>query len=53
MNKEKDKSEKFSYSRLEKYENCPFAYKITDIGKHYVNASSLALSKLEPKCKIS
>ena len=44
MNKEKDKSEKFSYSRLEKYENCPFAYKLTYIDKHYVNASSLALS---------
>lgn len=37
-------SEKFSYSRVEKYENCPYAYKLNYVDKNYVSANSLALS---------
>ena len=34
----------FSYSRLEKYVNCPYAYKLSYVDGNYVSANSLALS---------
>lgn len=34
---------KYSYSRLEKYINCPYAYKLAYVDGKYVSANSLAL----------
>ena len=35
-------SEKFSYSRIDTYSQCPFRYKLRYVDKHYVNTDSLA-----------
>lgn len=34
--------EKFSYSKLETYESCPFRYKLTYVDKHYIFDANIA-----------
>ena len=36
------KTEKFSYSKLSVYEQCPFKYKLTYVENHYINQPSIA-----------
>ena len=37
-----DKKQKFSYSKLNTYENCPWRYKLTYVDQHFIQDASLA-----------
>ena len=42
MEKLEQKTEKFSYSKLSVFEQCPFKYKLTYVDKHFINQPSIA-----------
>ena len=43
-NSDKTKKQKFSYSKLNQYENCPYAYNLKYNEGHFYNVPSLAAS---------